>query len=168
MENEKTIEELEQELRDLQASNKAAWDMYGSELCAGEMIAKERALEKEIEKRKDSLGEEPDQSLKLDDDLLLALIGGDGKRVTVRQGKRDIVLGKLLFIGARDDGLRYIVTVTEVRHLRMVDIPDDVVEAEGFKNWTNFYEDMKTFYPDLELTDEVTVIYYETADVTTQ
>jgi hypothetical protein len=165
---EKTIEELEQELEELRESNKASWDTYGSELCAGDMIGKEQALEKEILIRKGLFVEEPDQSLKLDDDLLLHLIGGDGKRVTVRQGRRDIELGNLLFIGARDNTLRYIVGVTEVRHLRMVDVPDDVVEAEGFKNWTDFYEDMKIFYPDLELTDEVTVIFYEIADVTTQ
>ena len=46
---EKTIEELEKELKDLKASNRAAWDMYGSELCAGDMSAKEDALQDEID-----------------------------------------------------------------------------------------------------------------------
>jgi len=173
---EKSIEELEKELQELKESNKASWDMYGSELCAGDMIGKERALEKEILKQKTIarwkeqglLKEEPDQSLKLDDDLLLAIIGGDGERVTVRKGRRDIKLGELLFVGSKDETLRYIVSVTEVRYVRMVDVNDDVVEAEGFKNWNDFYEDMKIFYPDLDLTDEVTVVYFETADVTTQ
>lgn len=165
---EKSIEELEKELEELKESNKASWDTYGSELCAGDMIGRERALEKEILKRKGLLREEPDQSLKLDDDLLLAIIGGDGERVTVRKGRRDIKLGELLFIGTRDEGIRYIVTVTEVRHLRVVDIDDDVVEAEGFTNWNDFYNDMKHYYPDIDLTDEVTVVYFEIADVTTQ
>jgi len=49
---EKTIEELEKELEELKASNKASWDMYGSELCAGGMIEEEIALEREILKRK--------------------------------------------------------------------------------------------------------------------
>ena len=183
METIKRIEELEKELEELKASNKASWDMYGSELCAGDMLGKEAAIQKEIDKLKvlekwreagivdendNLIAAKPLQFLKLDDDLLLAIIGGDGERVTVRKGRRDIELGPLTFVGAKDVGLRYIVTVTEVRYLRVVDVDDDVIRAEGFNNWTDFYEDMKKFYPDLELTDEVTVIYFEIADVTTQ
>ena len=179
----KSIEELEKELEELKASNKASWDMYGSELCAGDMLGKEAAIQKEIQRlkvlqkwRDAGIVDENDvpipavplQSLLLDDDLLLAIIGGDGERVTVRKGRRDIALGPLHFIGSRDKTLNYIVTVTEVRYLRAVDVDDDVIKAEGFDNWTDFYEDMKKCYPDLELTDECTVIYFETADVTTQ
>ena len=180
---EKTIEELEKRLEELKASNKASWDMYGSELCAGDMIGKERAIQKEIDRlkvlekwREAGIVDENDvpipakplQFLRLDDDLLLAIIGGDGERVTVRKERRDIKLGELLFIGTNDDGLKYIVTVTEVRYLRIVDVDDDVISAEGFNNWTDFYNDMKKFYPDLDVTDECTVIYFEIADVTTQ
>jgi hypothetical protein len=49
---EKTIEDLEQELDKLKKLNRASWDIYGSELCAGEMIAKEEALENRILKLK--------------------------------------------------------------------------------------------------------------------
>ncbi len=50
--NKKTIEQLEKELVDLKAYHKSAWDTYGSELCAGDMIRQEEELEKEIAKRK--------------------------------------------------------------------------------------------------------------------
>jgi len=164
---EKSIEELEQELREMEESHKAAWDTYGSELCAGDMSAKEQALRDKITELK--LGYPKDiQKLKLDDDLLLAIIGGDGERVTVRQGRRDIKLENLLFEGAKDNTLKYVVGVIEVRYVQVINVDDDVVEAEGFSNWAEFYEDMKKFYPDLDVTDEVTVIYFETADVTTQ
>lgn len=180
---EKSIEELEKELADLEESNKSSWDMYGSELCAGDMIGQERTLRKEIQKRKElviltkkGLVDEndkpipaiPQQMLTLDDDLLLAIIGGDGERVTVRNGRRDIELEPLVFVGARDSGLRYIVEVIEVRYLKAYDIPEDVIKAEGFDNWTNFYNDMKRFYPDMDLTDECTVVFFQIADVTTQ
>ena len=180
---EKTIEELEKELEELKASNSALWDIYGSELCAGDMIGKEAAIQKEIDRLKElkvlrekglvdendkPIPAKPLQFLKLDDDQLLAIIGDDGERVTVRKGRRDIELGRLLFIGAVDETIRYEVGVTEVRHLRIVDVGDDVIEAEGFNNWVVFYNKMKHFYPDLEPTDECTVIYFETADVTTQ
>ena len=41
---------LEQELEDLRASNRAMWNMYGSELCAGELSDSERAIEIKVEK----------------------------------------------------------------------------------------------------------------------
>lgn len=164
---EKSIEELEQELREMEESHKAAWDTYGSELCAGDMIGKEQALRDKITELK--LGYPKDiQKLKLDDDLLLAIIGGNGERVTVRQGRRDIKLENLLFEGAKDNTLKYVVGIIEVRYVQVINVDDDVIEAEGFSNWAEFYEDMKKFYPDLDVTDEVTVVYFETADVTTQ
>ena len=48
----KTIEELEQELLEMKESHKSAWDTYGSELCAGDMIAQEKKLELEIKREK--------------------------------------------------------------------------------------------------------------------
>jgi|ERR1035437_9454508 hypothetical protein len=54
----KTLEELEKELEDLKASHRNQWDTYGSELCAGDMIAQEDKLEKEIVKRKTKKEEE--------------------------------------------------------------------------------------------------------------
>ena len=180
---EKTIEELEKELEELKASNMASWEIYGSELCAGDMSGKERALEKEILKLKtierwkeaglldennNPIPALPQQKLKLDDDLLLAIIGGDGERVTVRKGRRDIKLGPLMFVGAKDEGLKYVVEVIEVRYMKAYNIPDDVIKAEGFDNCIDFYEDMKKYYLDLDVSDEYTVIYFEIADVKTQ
>jgi len=46
--NAKEINELIQELKREKASNLASWNMYGSELCAGDMIGKEKALEDKI------------------------------------------------------------------------------------------------------------------------
>lgn len=164
---EKTIEELEKELEELKSSNKASWEMYGSELCVGDMVGKEQALKDKIDELKTGIPKDI-QTLKLNDDLLLAIIGGDGKRVTVRKGRRDIRFGQVLFEGERDSGLKYVVEVIEVRYVKMVDVSDDIIEAEGFNNWVAFYNEMKHFYPDLEPIDECTVIYFETADVTTQ
>jgi len=44
------LEELKQELKELEESNKAAWDMWGSELCAGDMERQERILKEQINK----------------------------------------------------------------------------------------------------------------------
>lgn len=48
VENNKLINNLLDELSDLIESNKFSWDIYGSELCAGDMIGKEKALECKI------------------------------------------------------------------------------------------------------------------------
>ena len=49
---EKTIEELEQELTELKSLHEAAYSIYGSELCAGDMLAAEAKLELEIKEAK--------------------------------------------------------------------------------------------------------------------
>lgn len=48
--NAKEINELLDDLKRERALNKSAWDTYGSELCAGEMIRAEEIIEKQIEK----------------------------------------------------------------------------------------------------------------------
>lgn len=45
----KKIEKLKIKLNKLKDDNRSAWDTYGSELCAGEMIREETKIEKEIE-----------------------------------------------------------------------------------------------------------------------
>jgi hypothetical protein len=48
MTTEKEIEILKDELSKLRHENFSAWNEYGSELCAGEMIRKEREIEERI------------------------------------------------------------------------------------------------------------------------
>lgn len=174
---EKSIEELEKELQELEESNKAAWDIYGSELCAGDMSAKEKAIRDEIMRLKTiqkwkKLGlldefDVPYQTMLLADDLFEPLRKRK-KELTIRKGRRDVKLGELVFEGAKDKYLLERVTVVEVRYLRVVDVPEEVCVSDGFKDWSDFYEGMKKFYPDLDLTDECTIIFFDTSIVTTQ
>jgi len=54
------IKKLEKELEDLKSFHQSAWDTYGSELCAGDMIRQEEKLEKKIEKlKKENFFEDP-------------------------------------------------------------------------------------------------------------
>lgn len=46
----KTKEKLMKTLVEMRKSHKESWDVYGSELCAGEMIKKEELLEDKIKK----------------------------------------------------------------------------------------------------------------------
>jgi hypothetical protein len=49
----KKLEILEKALEDMKSTHKFGWDMYGSELCSGNMILQEEELEKKIKKLKD-------------------------------------------------------------------------------------------------------------------
>jgi len=55
---DKRLEKLEQSLDDLRKSNRSAWNTYGSELCAGGMIAEEKVLEDEIANLKKELSKQ--------------------------------------------------------------------------------------------------------------
>ena len=100
------------------------------------------------------------QTLKLADDLFVPLREGN-KEVTIRKGHRDIRIGKLLFEGAVDETLQEEVEVVEVRHIRVSGVSDDICQLDGFGNWVEFYQGMKHYYPDLDVTEECTIIFFE-------
>ena len=86
----------------------------------------------------------------------------DGKkRITIRRGYRDIRIEKLLFEGIKDETLQYEVEVIEVRHILISKVSDEIAREDGFENWVNFYRMMKKYYPDLDVSEECTLIYFE-------
>ena len=100
------------------------------------------------------------QKLKLADDLFPSLEEGN-KTMTIRRGHRDIRLGDLLFEGVTDESLQKEVEVVEVTHIRVVGVSDEECQSDGFNDWTDFYQGMKKYYPDLDVTEECTLIYFE-------
>lgn len=172
---EKTIEELEKELEKLKESNKSAWDTYGSELCAGDMIGQEKALEKEIQRRRtierwekaglldkqgNPIPSKPLQTLILADELFVPLRQSN-KKLIIRRGRRDIELGELIFIGANDETLWEGVEVIEVRYVRVSNVSEKIYKQDGFSDYVDFYRGMKKFYPDLDVDDECTIIIFK-------
>lgn len=58
----KKLESIKKSLENLKRHHRDSWDIYGSELCAGDMIRQEEELEKEIaklEKEEKSYIEDP-------------------------------------------------------------------------------------------------------------
>ena len=55
MKNKKKLKKLKKELNEIKESHLAAWDMYGSELSTGGMIADEKILEDKIKKLEEKL-----------------------------------------------------------------------------------------------------------------
>lgn len=62
------LHKLEQKLANLKRSHQDSWDIYGGELCAGDMIRKEEELEKEIEELKKKENINPENSIYIIDD----------------------------------------------------------------------------------------------------
>lgn len=59
----KKLEILEKALEDMKATHRSLWDIYGSELCSGEMSGKERALEEKIRFLKEELKSNQDDKI---------------------------------------------------------------------------------------------------------
>lgn len=99
------------------------------------------------------------QTLKLADNLLIPLMKGE-KKLTIRRGRRDIQLGELKFetVSGNDE---VEVEVVEIRYIRISGVSDDICKEDGFDDWIDFYQGMKNYYPDLDVTEECTIIYFE-------
>jgi hypothetical protein len=81
------------------------------------------------------------------------------KLVTIRKGRRDIALGELLFESVEIQR-EAIVVVTKVIYCRLIEVPTEYYEKDGFESREHMLEGMRTFYPDLTWDSEVTVIEF--------
>ncbi len=97
------------------------------------------------------------QALLIADDLM-PLIKSGKKKITIRKGRRDVELGKLLFTSSDEIQM---VEVVEVRYLRVSGVSEEICKQDGFYGWVDFYEGMKRFYPDLDVSEECTIVFFE-------
>ena len=93
------LRKLEEELQEMKDLHKSLWDTYGSELCAGEMIAEENALEKKIKELK--LKEEIIKKWE-DSGLLEGLDGDFNKNIAkIFENQQNYIIKE----GEEDDGM---------------------------------------------------------------
>lgn len=83
----------------------------------------------------------------------------EGKRVTIRKGRRDIPLGKLIFESKVERRLK-IVNVINVHYSRLSNVYIGDLNNDGFKDHFDMWEKMKRFYPDISFDDEVTTVKF--------
>ena len=97
------------------------------------------------------------QVLTLLEDIFDAL--EQGKRTTIRKGRRDIQLGELLFesVGTKR---RKAVLVTSVHYCLLADVPLEDLLNDGFRDHQDMWHKMKRFYPDILLSHEVTLVKF--------
>ena len=82
------------------------------------------------------------------------------KTVTIRKGRRDIVLGDLLFESV-DEGRQEVVDVRKVIYCRLGEVPPSFYKRDGFNDSGEMIEVMREFYPDITSDSEVTIIDFE-------
>lgn len=89
---------------------------------------------------------------------LMQWVDDGTKSGTSRKGRRDINLGALK-LKATDGGMPDIVVeVASVMYTRLKDVPQSVIESEGYKNLDELHQVLLEFYPDCTLDDEFTLI----------
>lgn len=103
------------------------------------------------------------QELKLADELFVDLIAGY-KQVTIRNGKRDIKPGPLVFTGVNDLSLSAEVNVTEVVVKQLSELTDREAQADGALNAEEMAEALKRFYPDIKPESTITIVKFKVAD----
>ena len=97
------------------------------------------------------------QKLTLYEDIFDAL--EKGKLTTIRKGRRNITLGKLIFESVTTNR-KNIVEVVAVYYSKLEEVNSEDIENDGFKNHQDMWEKMLRFYPDIGLEDEVTVVKF--------
>lgn len=97
------------------------------------------------------------QKLLLAEDVFDAL--DNGKLTTIRLGRRDIKLGELVFESV-DYKRTVVVDVLCVRYSKLCNVRYTDLQNDGFKDFEDMLDNMKRFYENITLEDEVTTINF--------
>jgi hypothetical protein len=97
------------------------------------------------------------QKLILAEDVFDAI--EDGKLCTIRNGRRDIKLDKLVFESLTEKRIAN-ATVHTVMFCALQDIPEGLFMNDGFKSVDDMLRKMKRFYPEITLESECTVVIF--------
>lgn len=100
--------------------------------------------------------------LKLADDLFPDVAKGK-KKVTIRNGKRDVALGWIR-LETVSSGRAARVYVWKVVWKRLCDMTVAECKRDGFGNWIDALHGLKVFYPGINAESEVTYIEWDDAD----
>ena len=84
----------------------------------------------------------------------------DGKRVTIRKGRRNIQLGDIIFESTEIKRIQK-ADIIYVMYSLLKNIPIDAIENDGFNSVEEMLDGMKGFYPDITLDSECTIVYFD-------
>ena len=102
----------------------------------------------------------PVQALEIADnpEILLSIMLKK-KQISVREGLRDYVPGKLIIYTFKDSCISIQVDITNVRHTTLAEITPEEMLADGYNSTEEMLNDLKShYYPDITLDSPMTVI----------
>ena len=99
-------------------------------------------------------------TIKLADDLFPTLRAGE-KRITIRKGLRSYTLGPAVIESTSGALEPVAVTIVRLTFCLAGDVTQFEAGADGFESVAAFMRGMRRFYPDLDLTDPVTIVHFE-------
>ena len=102
------------------------------------------------------------QKLLLAEDVFDAL--ENGKKTTIREGRRDIAIGKLLFESTEQKRTE-VVNVIMVSYCRLGNVFIGDIQNDGFKDHDDMWRQMLRFYPDIDFDTEVTVVKFTSGKI---
>lgn len=95
----------------------------------------------------------------LADNLFESLVLGR-KSCTIRRGRRDVACGTLILKGVQS-GIEFPVTVTDVNVKPLRDLTDAEAQLDDAPDAHTMQDALKSYYPDITLDDEITIIRFE-------
>jgi len=99
------------------------------------------------------------QCLLLSESLIDSAMNGE-KTITIREGHRDYKPGRVI-LACPDIYWSKQVEVESVRHTTLDQVTEQEYIDDGFVSRTDLFEGLKSFYPELDLTSNVTVIRFK-------
>lgn len=103
----------------------------------------------------------PVQALEIEDnpDVLLSIML-EQKKISLREGHRDYIPGKLIIYNC-DNNFSIQVEITSVKHSTLAEITEVEMKADGYQSKEEMLTDMKRYYPDLTWESPMTVISWD-------
>lgn len=104
----------------------------------------------------------PVQALEIpnDSEVMLGIMTGS-KKISIREGLRDYIPGKLIIYHCEHNSFSIQVEITEVKHTTLNEVTDEAMKADGYQNKEEMFADLKGFYPSLTWESPMTVIYWD-------
>ncbi len=94
-----------------------------------------------------------------DSQMRLNLLTGV-KKISIREGHRDYQKGPMM-VCDHENPISVMVDITEVKHVTLSEVTQAEWEADGFVSQTDLLQQMRRFYPSINLESSVTIIFWE-------
>ena len=87
------------------------------------------------------------------------IVTGD-KKITIRRGKRDYKIGPVMLC-CHLEPFAILADITEVRQTTLREVKVNELQDDGFTNHVDLLQGLREYYPNMSLSDNVTVVRWE-------